>query len=126
MRVALEKVDGIESVRVTLKRGVAHITLEQGNTVTLAGLRRIVKDAGYQSRDAVVTVRGTVRARENRLMLEVSGTSELFDLVADRGESPADAERAVDRVAEVTGAITNPDTKAIRETLLVQSLSVVR
>lgn len=126
MRVALEKVDGIESVRVTLKRGVAHITLEQGNTVTLAGLRRIVKDAGYQSRDAVVTVRGTVRARENRLLLEVSGTSELFDLVADRGESPADAERAVDRVAEVTGTITNPDTKAIRETLLVQSLSVVR
>ena len=126
MRVALEKVDGVETVSVTLKRGVAHITLKEGNTVTLAGLRRIIKEAGYPSRDATVVVVGTVRGERARLTLEVSGTKEVFDLGAGEGRSLADVERRVDRSVELTGTIPAPDPKSVRERIQVQSVSDVR
>ncbi len=126
MRVALEKVDGIESVSVTLKRGVAHITLAKGNTVTMAQLRRIIKDAGYTSRDATVTVAGTVRAAGSSLTLAVAGTKEVFDLSAGKGQSLADLERGVDHLVEVSGTIPMPDPKITRERIQVQTISVVR
>jgi hypothetical protein len=125
VRVALEKVEGIESVSVTLKRGVAHITLAKGNTVTIAQLRRIIKDAGYTSRDATVMVAGTVRAERSGLSLTVSGTKEVFDLSGE-GQSLADIERGVDRLVEVSGIIPMPDPKIPRERIQVQSISVVR
>ena len=126
MRVALEKVKGIESVSVTLKRGVAHIALEKGNTVTVEQLRRIVKDAGYSSRDAAVTVIGTVRADRTGLTLSVAGTREVFDLGVEKGRSPAEIERGVDGMVSVTGVIPAPDPKASRERIQVQSISAVR
>lgn len=126
MRVALEKVDGIETVSVTLKRGVAHITLKEGNTVRLADLRRIIKEAGYPSREATVVVVGTVRGERSKLTLAVSGTKEVFDLSAGDGRSIADVERRVDRPVEVTGTIPAPDPKSVRERIQVQSVSDVR
>ena len=126
MRVALEKVDGIESVSVTLKRGVAHITLAKGNTVTMAQLRRIIKEAGYTSRDATVTAVGTVRAEGSSLTLAVAGTAEVFDLSAAKGQSLADIERGVDRVAEVSGFIPMPASKLSRERIEVQRISFER
>ena len=126
MRVALEKVEGVESVSVTLKRGVAHLTLKKGNTVKLADLRRIVKEAGYSSRDATVAVVGTVHTGRQGPTLEVLGTREVFDLVAESGKSPADVERGVDRTVEITGTLPVPDPRSRRERMRVQTISVVR
>jgi hypothetical protein len=126
VRVVLEKVDGIEAVSVTVKRGVAHITLKKGNTVTLADLRRLIKDAGYSSRDAVVTVVGAVQGERPRLTLAVSGTTEVFDLSAGMERSLADVERHVGRTVEVSGTIPAPDPKDARGRMQVQSVSDVR
>ena len=89
MRVALTKVDGVTAVDVTLKRGVAHITLREGNRVTLAGLRTIVKDAGYTTGDAGVTAAGHVSSTGGGPLLTVEGTRELFTLEADGGSREA-------------------------------------
>ena len=72
MSVALKKVDGVSSVNVTLKRGVAHIALDAGNSVSLPQLRGIIKDAGYTTRDAVVTA---TDARLVRTLPEVSAAT---------------------------------------------------
>ena len=126
MRVALEKVDGIETVSVTLKRGVAHITLKRGNTLTLSELRRIIKQAGYVSRQATVVVVGTARGTGAKPALTVSGTKEVFDLNAEPGRSLADVERRIDRIVEITGTIPSPDPKNVRESIHVQTVSDVR
>jgi len=126
VRVVLEKVEGIETVSVTLKRGVAHLTLKRGNRVTLADLRRVIKDAGYSSRDAAVSVIGTVRGERSRLTLEVSGTKEVFELSAGKERSLGDVERQIDRTVEVMGTITAPGANSGRERLQVQSVSDVR
>ena len=126
MRVALEKVDAIETVSVTLKRGVAHITLKKGNTLTMADLRRIIKEAGYASRQATVTVVGTAQGAGSRFTLTVTGSREVFDLEAEPGRSLAEVERRIDRTVEMTGTIPAPDPKSGRERIQVQTVSDVR
>ena len=78
--VALKKMEGITSVNVTLTRGVAHITLKEGNAVSLTRLRRIVKDAGYTTGDADVTVRGDLARRGDELVLDVRGSRQVDTL----------------------------------------------
>lgn len=125
MRVALTKVDGIEAVDVTLKRGVAHMRLREGNTVTLAQVRRIIKDAGYTSRDASVIAIGRVTSRSDGRSLIVSGTREVFRLEGDPAAPQAlTAVPSQDVTAEVQGTVPGPAAADGVETLRVRSVTV--
>jgi hypothetical protein len=75
----MEKVDGIQSVRVSLNDGVTILDLKPGNTVTLAKLRQIIKSNGFVSKEASVLARGSVSGQ--RLFI-VSGTNEQVVLSA--------------------------------------------
>lgn len=127
MRVALGRVDGVASVDVTLKRGVAHITLRDGNTVTLAQVRRIVKDAGYTSRDAAVTAAGRIVSKEGGYQFSVEGTNELFRLEADPGQAGMrrDAWPPQNGLVELSGTVSPPDSGTkTPATLRVRTIAV--
>lgn len=129
MSVALNKVQGITSVNVTLKRGIAHLTLAPGNSVSLPQLRRIIKDAGYVAQQAVVTARGTVTRRNGDYVLEVTGTSTSVRLTADPAapRAAADLFRIVGagKSVEIVGAIEAPDDAAKKvDTLRVRSITI--
>jgi hypothetical protein len=127
--VALNKVKGITSVNVTLKRGVAHLALEPGNAVSLPHLRGIIKDAGYVSEDAVVVARGIVTAKNGEYVLEVTGTSTSVRLVPDPAAPDAFAElRKVVREStrvEIVGTIESPSGTAKKsDTLRMRSFTI--
>ena len=113
MSVALNNVKGIASVDVTLKRGVARLVLKPGNTVTLAQLRKIIKDAGYTTAEAVITARGAVVLRGDRLELDVTGTAASLIVAADAADPQPFARLRMAPVGsmssvEVTGAVAAP------------------
>lgn len=131
MRVALEKVEGVEKVNVTLKRGTAHITFAEGNGVTLAQLRKVIKDAGYTTRDATVTVTGAVTATGKQLTLAVTGTSASLALAPEKGTSLVDLEKSAARGAQrvsVVGIIPAPapERPGPDDTLFVRSFTVAQ
>jgi copper chaperone CopZ len=73
VRVAMQKVDGVETARVRLNDGLTILDLKPGNTVTLAKIRQIIKNAGFMSKEAAVTARGTLNVQQ---VFVVSGTNE--------------------------------------------------
>jgi hypothetical protein len=83
VRVAVGKLAGVESVDVSLERAVADIRLRPGNAVTLAQLRRIIKDNGFTSKAATVTVVGTLSDRGGSPVLVVTGTDAVLWLARD-------------------------------------------
>ena len=87
MRVAVRKVPGVQSVEVSLERAVTEIRLAAGNSVTVAQLRKILKDGGFNSGAADVEAVGTLTQRDGAPMLVVSGTAESFLVVADAKNS---------------------------------------
>jgi copper chaperone CopZ len=111
VRVALNKVEGITSVNVTLKRGVASIELKPGNTVSIAQLRKTIKDAGYTTQGAVVTARGTVVSRGQEIVLDVTGTSTRLNLKAEAGQAATLAN--LRRAAGASGAVSIEATGTI-------------
>ena len=76
MRVAMQKVEGVKSVTVSLKEGVTVLELQEGNAVTLARIRTEIKNNGFVSKDAIVTARGAITGTT----FEVRGTGEQLPL----------------------------------------------
>lgn len=125
MRVAVGKVSGVESVDVTLKRGVAHIRMREANAVSLADLRRIIKDAGYTSREATITAQGQLVREGRGLSLLVSGSGERFDLVPSPSSAVALEQAASSASVEIVGVIAPPEGRSPRrETVRVTSLTL--
>ena len=83
MRVAVRKLDGVESVEVSLERGQASIRLRPGNRVTLARLRQLVKNNAFNSREAAVTVIGELKQDATGPVLAVTGTDVVLAIFPD-------------------------------------------
>jgi copper chaperone CopZ len=110
VRVAVQKVDGVESVDISLQRAEADIRLRQGNRVTLEQFRRIVKTNGFAPKEARVTAVGSVRELGGRVAFDVSGTETTLSVSPDKSEPGAyrqlkDAAGASKPVFEITGTV---------------------
>jgi copper chaperone CopZ len=81
--VALRKVAGVESVEVSLNKGLATVKLKPGNTVTVPQLWELIHKNGYTPKATVVAVRGDLENANGRLQLKVAGTQDTLALVAD-------------------------------------------
>ncbi len=69
--MAVQKLDGVESVEVSLERASADIRLKPGNKVTLPQLRKIIRQSGYPTSDARVEARGTFVERNGKPALDL-------------------------------------------------------
>lgn len=126
--MALGKLDGVTSVDVTLERGVAHVALKPGNTLTLAHLRQAVKDAGYPSGAAVATAVGRLSAAGRQKVLSVSGTTMAWVVEAGAGTPLAAslASAADGATITVTGTIAAAPKGADPERIVIRELTAVR
>jgi copper chaperone CopZ len=76
VRVAMQKVDGVREVKVSLKEGLTVLDLKPANRVTLAKLREVIKNNGFVSKEAVIVASGNVTTNQGVAVFEVSGTGE--------------------------------------------------
>jgi hypothetical protein len=68
----MQKVKGVETVRVSLKEGLTILELKPNNAVTLSQLRTVIRNNGFVSKEAQIVAKGTPRDG----VFEVSGTNE--------------------------------------------------
>jgi hypothetical protein len=106
VRVAIRKLEGVESVEVSLERGHASIKLRAGNRLTLAQLRQLVKHNGFNAREAAVTVSGELRQDANGPSLAVSGTDETLTILPDTARPAAYANVRERLTAGLRSAVT--------------------
>jgi len=104
--VAIKKLDGVESVDVSLEKATADVRLKPGNAITIPQLRRIIRQVGYPTKDAKVEARGTMVERNGKPTLDLQNGSFLELAVEPVAVSPgvidvAGVSRAVDKEREV-------------------------
>jgi hypothetical protein len=78
----MQKVDGVEKVRVSLQLGVTVLDLKPNNAVTLGQLRQIVRNNGFVSKDVAVTAAGEPATIDGKPAFMVSGTGERLQATA--------------------------------------------
>jgi copper chaperone CopZ len=109
VRVALKNVSGVDSVEVSLNKGLADVTLKPGNTVTMQQLQRAITKNGFTTKQSIVTVSGTVLLEQDKLKLRVSGTSEIYELLPAKAQTQnPDARQMNGKTVTVEGVI--PET----------------
>ncbi len=80
VHVSLKKIPGVDSVDVSLNKGLAVVKLKQGNAVTVPQLWETIHKQGYTPKATTVLIRGELIDAQNELQLKVSGTGALITL----------------------------------------------
>lgn len=112
---ALEKrlggIDGVTDVKVSLNEGLAELTLQSDNEVTLTAIREAVKASGFAAKAATIRAAGTIKRESGRLVL-FSNTGERFELQAREG-ADVDFGRltgSAGKRVEITGRVSEGTT----------------
>jgi copper chaperone CopZ len=105
--VAVKKVNGVDTIEVSLEKASAVITLKEGNAVSLPELRRVIRNSGYPTRDAQVTARGRIVERSGTRVVDLLNGTTLA--VAN----PSDV-TVSDAVVEISGVSQAAGTSAER------------
>ncbi|GEM_PF-956414 len=81
MSVAIQKVDGVDSVKVSLNQGRADVRFKPGNRVTVERILEVIRDNGFTPRGSEVRIAGKVIERGGRPALSVTCLDLVYLLV---------------------------------------------
>jgi hypothetical protein len=129
--VAVRRLEGVESVTVSLERASAAIGLRPGNRITLPQLRQIIKNNGFTAKEATVTAVGTLIERGGKPALSVTGTDIVWLLAPRAGTDAAYADASQRATAhqtgpiEVVGTVAAPTDPSQPEVLVLEALKAV-
>ena len=104
MRVSLKSVSGVDSVDVSLAKGLASVSMKPGNTTTLSQIQQAITKNGFTMKDSPATLVGTLEGANGKTQLKVSGSNELLTLVPE-SQASGDAGSLYGKVVVVTGTI---------------------
>jgi copper chaperone CopZ len=86
--VSLKSVSGVDSVDVSLAKGLAAVKMRPGNTATLKQLQTAITKNGFTMKDSAITAIGTVVVDSGKVQLKVSGSNEMLDIIPDGQVTP--------------------------------------
>jgi copper chaperone CopZ len=92
VRVAVQKIDGVESVDVSLEKGSADIRLKPGNRVTMTQLRQVIRKNGYPTKEAQIEARGRIVDRNGEQLFDLLNGSTLRVSSAPKGAPASDVD----------------------------------
>lgn len=114
--VALKKVPGVDTVDVSLNKGLATVKLKPGNTVSVPQFWQLLHEKGYTPKTTAVSVRGELAGGPEQLRLKVSGTKDVLNLAPDPKNPAAykDAAHKVGQSVVIQGVmVPGQDLKAL-------------
>jgi hypothetical protein len=115
-------VSGVDSVDVSLEKGLAVVKLKPGNTATLKQLNEAIAKNGFTMKDSMATVAGTVTSTDGNAMLRVSGSNDMLQLVPESASAP-NATSMVGKTVLVEGTIPEAGKGKAPGSLRYQSIT---
>ena len=100
----MKSIAGVDTVQVSLGKGVALVTLKPQNTVTMQQLHDAVTKNGFTMKQCSATVVGTLQFAGAQAQLKVSGSNDVLSLQPENGAAPVPTNLAGQTVT-VTGVL---------------------
>ena len=121
MRVSLKSVVGVESVDVSLEKGLAAVKMKPGNTTTLKQLQDAITKNGFTMKQSKATVSGTILVASGKAQLKVSGSNDVLQLVPESQNAP-NASSMQGKSVTVAGVIPESAKGKLPDSLTYHSL----
>jgi len=122
VRVSLKSVPGVDSVDVSLEKGLAAVKMKPANTTTLKQLNEAITKNGFTMKDSTATVTGTVVNANGNATLRVSGSNDLLQLVPQSTTSSSAASMVGETVV-VEGTIPEAAKGKLAGSIRYQSIT---
>ena len=121
MRVSLKSVSGVDSVDVSLAKGLAAVKMKPGNTTTLGQLQHAITKNGFTMKESQATVLGTVDVANGKAQLRISGSNEVLLLVPE-SQASGDANSFSGKVVDVSGTIPEATKGNVPDSIRYRSI----
>ena len=107
VRGAFKKLSGVESVDVSLNKGIATVKLRPGNALTVEQFWQTVRKNGFTPKETTIVMRGDVLQSDGKLQLKLSGANRTYELVTDPKMPKAfdEVKRQVGKTITLEGAL---------------------
>ena len=122
MRVSLKAVVGVDSVDVSLEKGLASVRMKAGNTATLKQLQDAITKNGFTMKASKATVVGIVIAANGKIQLKVSGSNDVLDLVPE-SQSVVAASSMQGKSVIATGTLPEAQKHRVTDSITYASLT---
>jgi copper chaperone CopZ len=104
VRGALKKFSGVESVEVSLNKGLATVRLKPGNNIRPEQFWEAVRKNGFTPKDTRAVLRGVALSVAGKPQIKVAGTNEVYEVIAPPTIS-AELNRDVGKTLTVEGML---------------------
>lgn len=120
MRVSLKSVSGVESVEVSLEKGLAVVNFKPGNAVTLKQLQNAITKNGFTMKESKIVAAGKIIQESGNRKLQISGSNDVLALFAEKdGEAAPSGAKVV-----VEGMILESAKGKLADSIRYRSLTV--
>ena len=119
MRVSVKAINGVDTVDVSLKKGLATVTMKPGNAATIKQLQDAIAKNGFTMKQTDVVLRGVIENSDGKYRLKVTGTSDALDVV-DPGSNLASM---IGKPAEVTGTMPEGAKGKAPDSIRIKSIT---
>jgi hypothetical protein len=86
VRVSLKSVSGIDTVDVSLEKGLATVKMKPGNAATFKQLQEAITKNGFTMKPSNLNVAGKLVVVNGQTQLQVSGSNDVVSLVPESKE----------------------------------------
>jgi hypothetical protein len=117
----LKSVSGVDSVDVSLAKGLASVKMKPGNAATLKQLQNAITKNGFTMKDSSANVAGTIVMGNGKAQLRVSGSNEMLTLVPE-AQSEGDATALNGKSVLVEGTIPEATKGKLPDSLRYRSI----
>lgn len=121
MRVSLKSVSGVDSVDVSLAKGLAAVKMKPGNTATLKQLQNAITKNGFTMKDSTAAIGGIIVISNGKAQLQVSGSNELLTLVPE-SQASGDATSLNGKPVLIEGVIPEATKGKIPDSIRYRSI----
>jgi len=106
-------VSGVESVQVSLEKGLATVKFKPGNSATLKQLQSAITKNGFTMKESKIVAAGKLLQEGGNTKFQISGSNDILSLVAEVSAAPPAAGSAtcvVDGTIPESAKGKTPDT----------------
>jgi len=125
VRVSLKSVSGVDSVDVSLEKGLASVKMKPGNAATFKQLQDAITKNGFTMKPSNVSVVGKIVTVNGQLQLQVSGSNDLVSLMPENPLA-ANVNSMADKSVLVEGTLNEAAKGKVPDSIRYRSITEER
>jgi len=125
VRVSLKSVSGVDSVDVSLEKGLASVKMKPGNGTTFKQLQDAITKNGFTMKPSNVSVVGKIVTVNGQPQLQVSGSNDLVSLIPDNPHT-ANVNSLADKSVLVEGTLNEAAKGKVPDSIRYRSITEER